>query len=63
MPLRWLPVIIGGRRGAPDRGPVTVISVFPGWTCVGWVAALALAGPGTGGLALRCLPEIGRAHV
>jgi DDE superfamily endonuclease/Superinfection immunity protein len=59
VPLRCLPVIIACRRSAPDRRPVTVINVFLGWTCVGWVAALALAGPGTGGLAPASLPGQG----
>jgi hypothetical protein len=43
VPLHCLPMIIAYRRSAPDRGSVTVINVFLGWACVGWVAALALA--------------------
>jgi T4 superinfection immunity protein len=43
VPLHCLPMIIAYRRSAPDRGSVTVINVFLGWTYVGWVAALALA--------------------
>jgi hypothetical protein len=43
VPLYCLPMIIAHRRSAPDRGSVTVINVFLGWTYVGWVAALALA--------------------
>jgi hypothetical protein len=59
VPLHCLPMIIAYRRSAPDRRSVTVINVFHGWTYVGWVAALALAGPGTGGLALTSLPRQG----
>ena len=38
---------------------MTVINVFLGWPYVGWVAALA--GPGTGGLALTSLRARDRA--
>jgi hypothetical protein len=44
---------------ARNRRSVTVINVFLGRTYVGWVATLALAGPGTGGLALTPLPRQG----
>ena len=43
LPLYILPVIIAYLRPAPDRTSVVIVSIFLGWTYVGWVIALALA--------------------
>jgi hypothetical protein len=43
LPLYILPVIIAYLRPAPDRASVVIVSIFLGWTYVGWVIALALA--------------------
>ena len=43
LPLYVLPVIIAYLRPAPDRASVVIVSMFLGWTYVGWVIALALA--------------------
>jgi hypothetical protein len=43
LPLYFLPVIIAYLRPAPDRVSVAIVSIFLGWTYVGWVVALAMA--------------------
>ncbi len=43
LPLYFLPVLIAYLRPAPDRASVVIVSIFLGWTYVGWVIALALA--------------------
>ena len=43
LPLYILPVLIAYLRPAPDRASVVIVSIFLGWTYVGWVIALALA--------------------
>jgi hypothetical protein len=43
LPLYILPMIIAYLRPAPDRASVVIVSIFLGWTYVGWVIALALA--------------------
>jgi Superinfection immunity protein len=43
LPIYFLPVIIAYLRPAPDRASVVIVSIFLGWTYVGWVIALALA--------------------
>src|SRR5215467_5284444 len=40
--LYLLPVFIGRVRRVPDIGAVAVISIFLGWTFLGWLAALAM---------------------
>jgi len=39
----FVPVIVAWARHVPNRGSVTVINVFLGWTLIGWVVALAMA--------------------
>lgn len=39
----WLPSIIAWIREVPDKGSVTVINGFLGWTFIGWIVALAMA--------------------
>ena len=48
-------------RPAPDRASVAIITVFLGWTYVGWVVALALA-VRDGRPAIVVVPERGNAH-
>lgn len=39
----WVPTIIAWIRRVPNKGSVTVINVFLGWTVIGWIVALAMA--------------------
>lgn len=39
----FLPTIVAVARKVSDRGSVTVINLFLGWTLIGWVVALAMA--------------------
>jgi RsiW-degrading membrane proteinase PrsW (M82 family) len=41
--LYFLPAIIATRRNHPNATAITVLSIFLGWTLVGWVAALVWA--------------------
>lgn len=42
--LIWLaPIFVARSRNAPNRGPIVVITLFLGWSLVGWVVALAMA--------------------
>ena len=36
-----LPAFVAGLRNHRNTAPITVITVFLGWTLIGWVAALA----------------------
>jgi ribosomal protein S27E len=42
----FLPTLIAGRRGIPNAGSVAVVNIFLGWTCLGWIVALAMAAAG-----------------
>jgi hypothetical protein len=61
LPLYFLPVIIAYLRPVPDRASVVIVSIFLGWTYVGWVAALALAVRDRRPTILL-LPQQGNAH-
>lgn len=37
----WLPVFIAIVRGHPNLGAIAIVDILLGWTCVGWVIALA----------------------
>jgi hypothetical protein len=39
----FLPALVAGLRGVPDKGSVFVINLFLGWTVLGWVCSLAMA--------------------
>ena len=39
----FLPSIIAHRRGVVNRGTVTVLNIFLGWTVIGWIIFLAMA--------------------
>lgn len=40
--LAWLaPVVIAVWRGHPNTAAICVVDVLLGWTCIGWVVALA----------------------
>jgi hypothetical protein len=41
--LYFLPTIVAAARKVTNLGSVAVINVFLGWTCIGWVVALAMA--------------------
>ncbi|OWY61099.1 hypothetical protein B7486_65620, partial [cyanobacterium TDX16] len=36
-----IPAVVAFGRGHPNALPITVVSLFFGWTCIGWVACLA----------------------
>lgn len=38
-----LPTIVAFIRDVPDKGTVTVLNIFLGWTFLGWVVSLARA--------------------
>jgi hypothetical protein len=42
-----LPTIIAGSRNIPNAGAVAVINILLGWTCLGWIVALAMSVGGT----------------
>jgi Superinfection immunity protein len=42
-----LPTIIATTRNIPNAGAVAVINIFLGWTCLGWIVALAMSVGGT----------------
>jgi ribosomal protein S27E len=52
----FLPTIIAGRRGIPNAGSVAVVNIFLGWTCVGWIVALAMAVSGNTPSTQRSVP-------
>lgn len=39
----WVPTIVGAVSHKHNLGPVIVVSLFLGWTFLGWVVALAMA--------------------
>ena len=39
----WTPAIVAWIRHVPNKGSVTVVNVFLGWTVIGWIVALAMA--------------------
>lgn len=39
--LYFLPVIVAGSRNHHNTGPIFVVTLFLGWTLIGWVVALA----------------------
>jgi len=39
----FTPAIIAFRRRHPDRLPVLLVTMFAGWTVIGWIAALIWA--------------------
>lgn len=41
--LYLLPVFVAYLRGHPDSGAIVVVTLFLGWSFVGWVVALAWA--------------------
>jgi hypothetical protein len=41
--LYLLPAIVAMQRKHPQQVPITIVTIFLGWTLVGWVAALAWA--------------------
>lgn len=40
----WTPTIVAVIRKMPNVGSIVVINFFLGWTCIGWVVTLAMAG-------------------
>jgi Superinfection immunity protein len=41
--LYFLPSIVAELRHMANRGSVFVVNLFPGWTFIGWIVALAMA--------------------
>jgi hypothetical protein len=41
--LYFIPAAVAWLRHVPNRGSVTVVNVFLGWTVIGWIVALAMA--------------------
>jgi hypothetical protein len=41
--LYFLPALVAGSRHLPERGAITVLNLFLGWTFIGWVIALLWA--------------------
>lgn len=39
----FLPLIVAGARKVRNLGSVAVVNVFLGWSCIGWIVALAMA--------------------
>jgi hypothetical protein len=39
----FLPTLVAGIRGVPNKGSVVVLNIFLGWTLLGWVLSLAMA--------------------
>ena len=39
----FIPTIVAWVRHVPNKGSVTVVNVFLGWTVIGWIVALAMA--------------------
>lgn len=39
----WVPTVVALIRNVPNKGSVIVINLFLGWTCIGWVVALAMS--------------------
>lgn len=44
----FLPAIIAVLRGHPQTGPIAIITIFLGWTGIGWIIALAWSASKTG---------------
>jgi vacuolar-type H+-ATPase subunit I/STV1 len=44
--LYWLPVIVAAARYRRSSGPIFIITLFLGWTIIGWIIALAMAAGG-----------------
>jgi hypothetical protein len=42
----FVPTILANRRHTVNVGAVAVINVLLGWTCIGWIVALAMAAGG-----------------
>jgi hypothetical protein len=40
----WIPTIVAVIRKMPNTGSIVVINLFLGWTCIGWIVSLAMAG-------------------
>jgi len=41
--LYFAPIVVAHSRRHPNRTPITIVTLFLGWTLIGWVAALAWA--------------------
>lgn len=39
----FVPAIVANQGKTKNRGTVTVLNIFLGWTFIGWVIALAMA--------------------
>jgi hypothetical protein len=39
----FLPALIAGHRHLPERTAITMLNLFFGWTCIGWIIALIWA--------------------
>lgn len=40
----WLPTIVAAIREMPNVGGIAVVNGLTGWTFIGWIAALVMAG-------------------
>lgn len=47
-PAYFAPTLIVASRNIPQAAPVAIIDLFLGWTCIGWIVALAISLVGTG---------------
>jgi hypothetical protein len=48
-----LPAIIAQSRKVPNTGSIWVINIFLGWTMIGWIVALAMAGRSANPMPIR----------
>jgi Superinfection immunity protein/Uncharacterised protein family UPF0547 len=46
IPAYFAPTLIAASRDTSNAGGVAVVNVFLGWTCIGWIVALAMAAGG-----------------
>lgn len=42
----FAPTLIAAQRGIPNAGSVAIVNLFLGWTCLGWIVAMAMAAAG-----------------
>lgn len=62
VPAYIAPTIIASSRNIPNAGSVAVINIFLGWTCLGWIVALAMSVGGTPRTAPEAWPTTKRCH-
>jgi predicted RNA-binding Zn-ribbon protein involved in translation (DUF1610 family) len=55
-PLYLIPTFVAATRRVSNVGSVVVVNLFLGWTCIGWIVALAMAWAGNrpAGITKKC---------